>query len=109
MSWPLGHQMDYSCLPRIDLQLIGMRGCCKCMTYQCCNDGGEGSVLKGSKGGLEYRQDESRLRGRNVTTLNSTLRRSRLGLYLGEQDAKGGEDERKLKVGTEMQHGCLHW
>ena len=69
MPGPLGHPIDYSCLPRNHLQLIGMRRCCKCMTYQCCNDGGRGSVLKGSGGELEYGHGgASRLSGRDVTT-----------------------------------------
>ena len=61
--------------------------------------------MKSSRSGLEYGHVASSLTGRGFTTLDSTFRRARLGLYLGEQDAKEGEDERK--VGAEVEHGCL--
>jgi len=69
--------------------------------YQCCNEGM--SALKGSRSGLEYGHVASRLTGCLGSTLYSTVRRSRLGLYLGEQDAKGGKDEGKVEA--ETQHG----
>jgi len=101
MSRPLEHPLHYSSLPRKHLQLIGMRCWSKYMMYHCCNEGM--SALKGSGSRLEYGHVASRLTGCVVTTLYSTVRRSRLGLHLGEQDAKGGEDEGK--VGAETQHG----
>ena len=97
MSRPLEHPLHYSSLPRKHLQLIGMRRRCKYMMYHCFDEGM--SALNGSRSGLKYGHVASLLIG----TLYSTVRRSRLGLHLGEQDAKGGEDEGK--VGAETQHG----
>ena len=101
MSRPLEHQMHYSSVPSKHLQLVGISRWSKYMMYQCCNEGM--SALKGSRSGLENGHAASRLTDCVVTTSYSTVRKSRLGLHLGEQDAKGGEDEGK--VGAETQHG----
>jgi len=63
--------------------------------------------IRSSMSGVRYTQVAlSRFTDCVIHAWSSTVRNS-LGLYLGEQNVKGGKDQ--WKVEAEIQHDCPHW